>query len=163
MQDREQALTRKQKWTRLSQTQVQTSASVQALIYKKGCNDLAYTHTQALTRLQPQDHVQTQTLQNQFMLLGISALCFILILLLLLRRNQIDLSLTYQLIIFLPEQYIVDLEDLYQQIKSEESSIWVIRKILLKNVLEVLWAFHVQINLENLWLPKNKAREKIDD
>ncbi|MBC1225407.1 hypothetical protein GNF10_32895 [Nostoc sp. UCD121] len=107
--------------------------------------------------------VEAQALQQQLILLGISALCFILMLLLLLRRNQISLPFTGQLIIVLPEEYIVELEAFHQQIKFEKRSIWVIRKIMLWTVLELLWAFHIQINVENLWLPKSRGHNKIDD
>jgi hypothetical protein len=84
-------------------------------------------------------------------------------LLLLRQRNQIFLPLTGQLIIVLPEEYIADLEAFYQQMKSEERSIWFIRKKMLWTILELLWALHIQINVENLWLPQNKGRNKIDD
>lgn len=59
---------------------------------------------------------------QQFILLGISALCFMLMLLLLLRRNQISLTLTGQLIIVLPEECIVELEAFHQQIKFDGTS-----------------------------------------
>jgi hypothetical protein len=112
---------------------------------------------------QIQAQMQAETLQQQFILLGISGLCFILMLLLLLRRNQISLPLTGQLIIVLPEECVVELEAFHQQIKFEKRSAWVIRMIMLWTVLELLWAFHVQINVENLSLPKSKGHNKIDD
>jgi hypothetical protein len=128
---------------RLKQTQVQTQ--------------------EALVEAQIQAQMQAETLQQQFILLGISGLCFILMLLLLLRRNQISLPLTGQLIIVLPEECVVELEAFHQQIKFEKRSAWVIRMIMLWTVLELLWAFHVQINVENLSLPKSKGHNKIDD
>ncbi len=67
------------------------------------------------------------------------------------------------LIIVLPEEYVADLKDLYQQLIKEKRSTWVIRTIILWSVLELLWAFYIQIKIENIWLPKNKARKKIDD
>ncbi|MHC5725738.1 MAG: hypothetical protein ACYTXY_16705, partial [Nostoc sp.] len=142
-------------------------AQAQSDLTQAGCNQaqaqLKQVHAQ-FKQAWAQAEVSGRTpLQYQFMLLGISALSFILMLLLLLRRNQISLPLTGQLIIFLPEECIVELEALHQQIKSEEDSIWVIRMIMLWTVLELLWALHIQINVENLWLPKGKGHNKIDD
>ncbi|MBD2168654.1 hypothetical protein H6G04_30200 [Calothrix membranacea FACHB-236] len=146
-----QALKAGQDTEALLQTEQNTEALLQAL---KAGQDLKL-------KLQQE---QEQEPQHQFILLGISALCFILILLLLLRqRNRISLTLTGQLIIVLPEECITELEALHQQMKSEERSIWVIRTIMLWSVLELLWAFHIQINVENFWLPKSKGHTKIDE
>jgi hypothetical protein len=124
--------------------------------YKQAVTQAHYKQAQAVAQ------AQVQALQSQFTLLGISALCF-LMLLLLLRRNQISLPLTGQLIIVLPEECIVELEDFHQQIKFEKRSAWVIRMIMLWTVLELLWALHIQINVENLWLPKSRGHTKIDE
>ncbi|MBD2168653.1 hypothetical protein H6G04_30195 [Calothrix membranacea FACHB-236] len=103
-----------------------------------------------------------QALQQQSMLLGIPAFCCIFMLALLLgQRNKISLTLTGQLIIIFPEEWVAELEASHQLLKSQERSIWVIRKKMLKAVVQLLWAYF-QINVENLWLPKSKGRNKID-
>ena len=96
---------------------------------------------------------QEQQLQNSLMLLGISALSFILMLWLLLRQqNQTSLTLIGQLGSVLLEEHVADLGNLYQEIKSKESSIWIVRGKMFKAVIEVIWAY-VQIIVENLWRP----------
>lgn len=67
------------------------------------------------------------------------------------------------LIIVIPEEYVVDLKDLYQQLIEEKRSTWVIRITMLRAFLEMLWVFYIRIKVENIWLPQNKARKKIDD
>ncbi|MBC1225406.1 hypothetical protein GNF10_32530 [Nostoc sp. UCD121] len=86
-----------------------------------------------------------------------------MLVLLLRQRNQISLPLTDQLIIVLPEEYIADLEALYQYKNSQDLPVWVIKKEMLWTVLGMLWAFHIQINLDNLWLPNSKGHKRIDD
>ncbi|MEH2081855.1 MAG: hypothetical protein V7K89_18290 [Nostoc sp.] len=105
---------------------------------------------------------QSQTqLQQEFVPLISAVLMFILMLVLLLRQgNKISLPLTGQLIIVLPEECIAELEALHQQMKSDQRSIWFIRRIMLRSILESLWAFFILINFENLWLPRNKGRTK---
>ena len=92
-----------------------------------------------------------------------SAFCFIVVLLLLLRQqNRISLSLTGQLICFLPEECIAELEALRQQLKSEHHSIWLIRRIMFWTFLNLLWALYFQINIENLLFPPFGGNKKID-
>lgn len=83
--------------------------------------------------------------------------------LLLKQRNRVSLNLIGQLITFIPEECVAELGALYQQKKSEQHSIWFIRTIMLWSFLELLWAFYIQINVENLWLPNSKERKKIDE
>jgi cation transport ATPase len=104
-----------------------------------------------------------QKLQQESLFLGISAVCFIVMLILLLRqRNRISLTLTGQLICFFPEECIAELEALHKQMGSEQHSIWLIRMIMLQNFLELFLAFYVQINIENLWLPQHRGRKNTD-
>ena len=107
---------------------------------------------------------QWQKLQQESLFLGISALCFTAMLLLLLRqRNQISLTLTGQFICIFPEECIAELEALHEQMKSEQRSNWLIHMIMLWTFLELFWAFYVQINIENLWLPQHRGRKNIDE
>ncbi|NEQ68751.1 MAG: hypothetical protein F6K21_25270 [Symploca sp. SIO2D2] len=93
-----------------------------------------------------------QKLNQAWLFLGLSVLSFITLLLLLLRqRNQTSLTLTGQL--FLPEECIADLEALHQRMKSQQRPLWFIQLRMLQEVVELLWAFYIHINLENLWLP----------
>jgi hypothetical protein len=102
-------------------------------------------------------------LQQELLLLGISVASFIVMMLLLLRqRNRISLTLTGQLICFFPEECIAELEALHEKMKSEQRSNWLIHMIMLQNFLGLLWAFYVQINIENLWLPQHRGHKNID-
>ena len=103
---------------------------------------------------------QQQKLQQESLFIAISVLCFIIMLILLLRqRNQISLTLTGQLICFLPEECIGELEALHQQLKSEHYSPTLVPIIMLQNILLLFFQFYVQINIENLWLLLRKGRK----
>jgi hypothetical protein len=79
------------------------------------------------------------------------------------QRNAISLSLTGQLILFLPEECTAELGALEHRLKAEkENSLWRIRLFLLWCFLELLWSFYVQINLENLTLPNFSQRREKD-
>lgn len=106
------------------------------------------------------DEVQSKLMLEFFLLLALASGFIRMLVLLLERQNQVSLSLTGQLICFLPEECIGELEALHQQMKSEQRSIWLIRMIILGNFLELLWAFYVQIKIDNLRLPQNKGHKK---
>lgn len=142
--------------------------------YEQALQALQQAYEQALQQAYQQEQqafqqayqAKQQKLQLESLFLVISALCFMVILLLLqlLReRNQMSLTLTGQLICFFPEEYIAELGALHKQMKSEQRSNWVIRMIMLKNILELFLAFYVQINIENLWLPQYRGRKNIDE
>lgn len=78
------------------------------------------------------------------------------------QHNQISLSLKSQLIYFLPEECVAELQALRQQLKFEQRSNWIICMIMLKNILELFWAFYVQIKIDNLWLLQHRGRQNID-
>ncbi|NEP13762.1 MAG: hypothetical protein F6K14_26885 [Symploca sp. SIO2C1] len=74
-------------------------------------------------------------------------------------RNQVSLTLTGQL--FFPEECIAELEALHQRMKSQQRPLWFIRLKMLQEIVELLWAFHVHIKFENLWLPgKNNKMDE---
>ncbi len=103
-------------------------------------------------------------LQQELFFLTASVLGLITIVFLLLRqRVQISVTFTGQFILIFPEECVAELEALYQQMKSNELADWYIRIIILRNFLELLWAFYVQINIENFRLPKTNGHRKIDE
>jgi predicted PurR-regulated permease PerM len=100
-----------------------------------------------------QADLQSRNFKRELSTLGISALCFIVMLIVLIKqRNRISLSLTGLFICFIPEECVAELEALGEQLKSEHLSTWFIRIIILKNVLELFYAFYIEINIQNLWL-----------
>ncbi|NER52634.1 MAG: hypothetical protein F6J92_39545 [Symploca sp. SIO1A3] len=95
---------------------------------------------------------QKQKSNQAWLFLGLSVLGFITLLLLLLRQqNQVSLTLTGQL--FLPEECIADLEALHQRMKSQQCPLWFIQLRMLQEIVELLWAFQIHIRIENFWLP----------
>ncbi len=94
--------------------------------------------------------------------LGLSVLGFTTLLLLLLRQeNHVSLTLTNQLIVVFPEECVAELEVLHQRMKFQQHPLWLIQLRILQEVVELLWAFYIHINFENLWVPGKNS--KIDE
>ena len=74
-------------------------------------------------------------------------------------KERLTQKKTSQLIRFIPEEYVAELEALSQQLKSTNYSNWLIKMIILKCFLELTFAFHIQIKIENIWLPQKKIDE----
>lgn len=73
-------------------------------------------------------------------------------------------KLQKQLLLFLadklfPEESVAELVASYKQLKSQNQSRWFILIIILWNSLGLLWAFYIQIKIENIWLPQRKVDE----
>ncbi|NES00493.1 MAG: hypothetical protein F6J86_43060 [Symploca sp. SIO1B1] len=77
------------------------------------------------------------------------------------KHKRRDYDITGKLARILPEECIGELEALHQRMKSQQRPLWFIQLRMLQEVVELLWAFYIQINLENLWLPGKNNR--IDD
>jgi len=156
----EKELLRKQEWERaLLRLQEQELLRLQKRLQERlplNEKELLLLRKLDLWRKQKQKQFQLQELlqkSNQaWLFLGLSVLSFAILLLLLFRqRNQASLTLTGQL--FLPEECIADLEALHQRMKSQQQPLWFIQLRMLQEVVELLWAFHIHIRIENLWLP----------
>lgn len=93
------------------------------------------------------------------LVLGFKSLLLILIIMLpslLKMQNQTSLSFAGQLICFLPEEYIAELEALSEQLKSNNCPTWVIQTITFKCFLELMFAFYIQIKIDNFRLPSKR-------
>jgi hypothetical protein len=96
------------------------------------------------------------------LLLSISLITLISLVFLLRKlRASNNLSFHAQLIAFLPEECIAELNILLQRMKKAKASPWEIRLRLLTEFLTLLWVFYIQIKFENLWLPSDN--HEIDD
>jgi len=114
--------------------------------------ELECEREQKLEQLIELERERVQKLNQAWLILGLSLLGFITLLLLLLKpQNQKCLTLTGQL--FFPEEYIAELEALHQRMKSQQRPLWFIQLRMFQEVVELLWAFYIHINVENLWLP----------
>lgn len=60
-----------------------------------------------------------------------------------------------------PEEVVAELNCLRERLTYENKSVLQIRCILFYEVLRLIWAFYIQIKIENLWLPP--IDQKIDD
>ena len=76
-------------------------------------------------------------------------------------KKQRHYAITSKLVYILPEECIAELQTLHQRMKSQQRPLWFIRLRMLQEIVELLWAFHVHIKLENLWLPgKNNKMDE---
>ncbi|NES24255.1 MAG: hypothetical protein F6K41_36420 [Symploca sp. SIO3E6] len=114
--------------------------------------EMLLTQDHELVQVQKLERERIQKLNQAWLILGLSALSLITLLLLLLKQqNQVSLTLTGEL--FFPEECIAELEALHQRMKSQQQPLWFIQFRMLQEIVELLWAFYIHINLENLWLP----------
>ena len=98
-----------------------------------------------------------QALMQDVIYLALSVFGLIIMSLLLLRmRNQISLSFTGQLICFIPEEFVAELEALSKQLKSNNYPVWLVQMIIFKCFLRLIFALYIQINIDNFWLPSKK-------
>lgn len=63
---------------------------------------------------------------------------------------------TSQLIRFIPEECVAELTALSQQLKSNNYPTWLIKMIIFKCFLELIFAFYIQIKIDNFRLPRKK-------
>ena len=68
-------------------------------------------------------------------------------------KKQRCYTITGKLAHLLPEECVAELEALHQRMKSQQRPLLFIQLRMLQEVVELLWAFYIHINLENLWLP----------
>ena len=74
-------------------------------------------------------------------------------------KNRISLTFLNRIIYFIPEECVAELVALSRQLKSHNYPTWLIQIILFKCFLEVIFAFYIQIRIDNFWLP-NKEKNK---
>lgn len=72
--------------------------------------------------------------------------------------NATSIPLTGQLIFFIPEECVAELGVLHGRLIKQQTPIWKVRLMMLWCVLSLMWAFYIQINIENLGLPKIGGR-----
>ena len=63
-----------------------------------------------------------------------------------------------QPIAFLPEECVAELGVVKRRMRNSKCSTWEIRWELFQQVVGLFWAYYIQINLENLWLPPGDQR-----
>jgi hypothetical protein len=90
----------------------------------------------------------------------ISSISFLLLMLQQLRRFQ-GIAWSGYWICYFPEEVVQDLADLSDRLAQEGKTPRQIRTRIYAEILTLIWAFYIQINIENLWLPKGDRR--IDD
>lgn len=106
--------------------------------------------------------ITTKNLQWEFLyllILIVSASIFFLFLFK--SRYSLHISLTGQLIIIFPEEYVANLVLLKRQMLDKKRPNWYIQLRMLQETLELISAIYIQIPLDNLGLPSIKR--KIDD
>ena len=105
-----------------------------------------------------------QEIRRDGLILGLLSLVIGISLLFLLRlRNATSISLTGQLICFIPEECVAELGVQHSRLIKRRIPIWKVRLMMLGCVLGLMWAFYIQINIENLGLPRVGGRGSIDD
>ena len=76
-------------------------------------------------------------------------------------RNSNSTFLKTRLVIFLPEEYIAELEVLRCRMERNKAARWEIQLRICQEIIILFWVSYVQIKLENLFLPRRDR--KIDD
>jgi HEAT repeat protein len=86
-----------------------------------------------------------------------------LLLLIMLRQIRYLRGITWYgyWICYFPEEVIQDLADLSDRLAQEGKTTRQIRTRIYAEILTLIWVFYIQVNIENLWLPKGDRR--IDD
>ena len=68
------------------------------------------------------------------------------------------------LLVLLPEDYVANVTILRRRLEKQSVSPWQLNWQLLREILGLLWAYFVQIPLENLFLPSDEQKDRqIDD
>ena len=112
------------------------------------------------TNTSPTSSLFEDSLARELLLFGVPT-AFALISLLLLARQRSSLSFTGQLLGIFPEECVAEITALQQRIKATGKPEWYVQVRVLQEMLELILALYVQINLDNLRLPGNNQR--IDD
>jgi HEAT repeats len=94
---------------------------------------------------------------------GIAVISSISFLLLMLQQIRYFQGITWSgyWICYFPEEVVQDLADLSDQLAQEGKTTRQIRTRIYAEILTLIWVFYIQVNIENLWLPKGDRR--IDD
>jgi HEAT repeat protein len=94
---------------------------------------------------------------------GIAVISAISFLFLMLQQTRHFQGITWSgyWICYFPEEVVQDLADLSDRLAQEGKTTRQIRTRIYAEILTLIWAFYIQINIENLWLPKGDRR--IDD
>jgi hypothetical protein len=69
-----------------------------------------------------------------------------------------NITLLGYLINIFPEEIVSELTVLREQLTKEKKSIWLIRLSLFHQILTLVWAIYIQINLDNLTLSLRDRR-----
>lgn len=95
--------------------------------------------------------------------LGGSGIAILVLLLLMLQNLRQLQGITWvgYLNFYFPEEVVAELAALRAQLTQTQKSTWLIRYILFYEVLTLIWAFYIQITIDNFWLPSSDRR--IDD
>ncbi|MFG6105363.1 hypothetical protein U2F10_24120 [Leptothoe sp. EHU-05/26/07-4] len=97
---------------------------------------------------------RTHTFLQSGILLGASTLALFSFLVALSKlQGSSTLPHTTHLIAFLPEEYVAELGYLQRRLKKTNASPWQIQQRLTHEFLFLLWAYYIQVKLENLFLP----------
>ena len=104
-----------------------------------------------------------QAQQDLFVLIGVALLAFALLVILLRQRNPTSLSLTGQLNLVFPEECVAELGALREQLIVKGYPGWVVRLRMAQEILELVLAIYLQINIDNLWLPQKGSRKRNDE
>ena len=62
-------------------------------------------------------------------------------------------------IFFIPEECVAELEVIHKELKSSGKNIWIIRFIMLWNIIVLLKSIYIQVAIENMLLPGKNKRD----
>lgn len=102
---------------------------------------------------------------RDFTLLSVSSIALLISLFFLLQKQRQlqfeGISWSGYFKYYFPEEVLAELAALEKKLTKEKKSTYLIRCLLLLQILTLIWAFGVQIKIDNLWLPNRDRR--IDD
>jgi HEAT repeats len=103
-----------------------------------------------------------QVRDNQWVLTGFAATAsfFSLLLTLFCLQELQRIAWKNHLICYFPDEVVGELIALRRELTKAEKSTLFIETKLFHEVLTLIWAFYIQINIENLWLPSKDQRRR---
>lgn len=148
-QERELAQELKLAQERVSTKLIQTATKELKQVY-----GIAIQRDSVLETLLSGEHNRAQLLLQSGILLALSSVLLIAILVVLTKsRTPYGLPAIAHFIAFLPEECAAEMGALHQRLKKKGIPPWEIRRRLCEEFLFLLWAFYIQVRLDNIYLP----------
>ncbi|EKU97597.1 hypothetical protein Lepto7375DRAFT_6802 [Leptolyngbya sp. PCC 7375] len=116
-----------------------------------------------LKNLLENEPIRAGAFTTSMILLGVSLLVLLSFLVFFGRvKGSLRLPGVAHIIAFLPEEYVAELGYLQHRLKKSKATPWQIRRRLIHEFVLLIWAYYIQVQLDNLFLDSNQDHT-IDD